>query len=279
MGQIAEQGRDPPAERAAWRGEAVATREGLDSAPSRCSERNVSTRLRSVGEAGPSPDRSPIALPVRLGLGRGPGPLVVVVWYRNRDAAAAGRASFSAEAGDPPRTRPAGLPAGPEPHAPHPGVLLLYRPPGTDKQFLVFFFKQLKLNQSGRYEAAFPYLSPCGREQNFVRCDDRPIVFTHLLQGASGEELLSYCGGADKLAVPFQPEKLLMLPENGRVYHPGPEKAGGVGLVKSALAFELSSCFDYEQGPGQAPTHFRWRDRRHALTNELLPFIRKDEGT
>nr|XP_034957751.1 UPF0598 protein C8orf82-like [Zootoca vivipara] len=150
-----------------------------------------------------------------------------------------------------------------------------------DKQFLVFFFKRLKLNQSGRYEAAFPYLSPCGREQNFVRCDDRPIVFTHLLQGASGEELLSYCGGADKLAVPFQPEKLLMLPENGRLYHPGPEKAGGVGLVKSALAFELSPCFDYEQGPSQAPTHFRWRDRRHALTNELLPFIRdkKDEGT
>ncbi|XP_053251102.1 UPF0598 protein C8orf82 homolog [Podarcis raffonei] len=148
-----------------------------------------------------------------------------------------------------------------------------------DKQFLVFFFKQLKLNQSGRYEAAFPYLSPCGREQNFVRCDDRPIVFTHLLQGASGEELLSYCGGADKLAVPFQPEKLLMLPENGRLYHPGPEKAGGVGLVKSALAFELSPCFDYEQGPSQAPTHFRWRDRRHVLTNELLPFIRKDEGT
>ncbi|XP_042322082.1 UPF0598 protein C8orf82 homolog [Sceloporus undulatus] len=146
-----------------------------------------------------------------------------------------------------------------------------------DKQFLVFFFKQLKVNQSGRYEDSFPYLSPCGREHNYIRCDDLPVVFTHLLHGASNEELLSYCGGAEKLAVPFQPEKLVMLPENGRVYHPGPEKAGGVGLVKSALAFELSPSFEYEQGPGQPPTHFRWQDKRHALTYELLPLIRGKE--
>ncbi|XP_015284304.1 PREDICTED: UPF0598 protein C8orf82-like, partial [Gekko japonicus] len=145
------------------------------------------------------------------------------------------------------------------------------------KQFLAFFFKQLKVNQSGRYEDTFPYLSPCGREHNYIRCDDRPVVFTHLLQGASGEELLSYCGGADRLTVPFRPEKLLMLPENGRVYHPGPEKAGGVGLVKSALAYELSPNFEYEQGPSQPPTHFHWRDQRHTLTNELLPFIRDRE--
>ncbi|KAF7237171.1 UPF0598 protein C8orf82 [Varanus komodoensis] len=148
-----------------------------------------------------------------------------------------------------------------------------------DKQFLVFFFKQLRLNRSGRYEDAFPYLSPCGREHNYVRCDDRPIVFTQLLQGSHGEQLLSYCGGAEGLAVPFQPEKLAMLPENGRVYHPGPEKAGGVGLVKSALAFELSPCFAYERGPTQPPTHFQWQDKRHVLTHELLPCIRdKEEG-
>ncbi|XP_063155818.1 UPF0598 protein C8orf82 homolog isoform X1 [Candoia aspera] len=142
-----------------------------------------------------------------------------------------------------------------------------------DKQFLVFFFQQLKLNRSGRYEDSFPYLSPCGREHNYVRCDDRPVVFTHLLEGPPGQQLLSFCGGADRLALPFQPEKLVMLPENGRVYHPGPEKAGGVGLVKSALAFELSPCFEYQEGPGQPPTHFRWQEVRHALTNELLRLI------
>uniref|UniRef100_A0A8D0HR92 Chromosome 8 open reading frame 82 n=1 Tax=Sphenodon punctatus TaxID=8508 RepID=A0A8D0HR92_SPHPU len=147
-----------------------------------------------------------------------------------------------------------------------------------DKKFLVFFFKQLKVNRSGRYQEAFPYLSPCGREHNYIRCDDRPIVFTQLLRGPAGEELLSYCGGGDKLAVPFQPEKLLMLPENGRLYHPAPEKAGGAGLVKSALAFELSPCFEYGQGPAQPPTHFHWQDRPHVLTNELLQLLRDGKG-
>ncbi|XP_013921270.1 PREDICTED: UPF0598 protein C8orf82 homolog [Thamnophis sirtalis] len=142
-----------------------------------------------------------------------------------------------------------------------------------DQQFLVFFFKQLKLNRSGRYEDSFPYLSPCGPEHNYVRCDDRPIVFTHLLDGPSGQQSLSFCGGSERLAVPFQPEQLVMLAENGRVYHPGPEKAGGVGLVKSSLAFELSPCFEYQDGPGQPPTHFRWQEKRHALTNELLRLI------
>ncbi|XP_026578784.1 UPF0598 protein C8orf82 homolog [Pseudonaja textilis] len=142
-----------------------------------------------------------------------------------------------------------------------------------DKQFLVFFFKQLKLNRSGRYEESFPYLSPCGREHNYVRCDDRPIVFTHLLEGPQGQQSLSFCGGADRLAMPFQPEKLVMLAENGRVYHPGPEKVGGVGLVKSSLAFELSPCFEYQDGPGQPPTHFHWQEKRHPLTNELLRLI------
>ncbi|XP_075776080.1 UPF0598 protein C8orf82 homolog isoform X2 [Pelodiscus sinensis] len=143
-----------------------------------------------------------------------------------------------------------------------------------DKKFLVFFFKQLQLNRSGRYQDAFPYLSPCGREHNFVRCDDRPVVFTHVLRGRAGGELLSYCGGGEQLAVGFEPHKLALLPENGRLYHPGPPKAGGVGLVKSALAFELSSSFEYGQGAGAPPTHFRWQGERYALTHELLPLLR-----
>ncbi|XP_029939149.1 UPF0598 protein C8orf82 homolog [Salarias fasciatus] len=141
-----------------------------------------------------------------------------------------------------------------------------------DKQFLVFFFSRLRSNQSGRYEADFPFLSLCGRERNFLRCDDRPVVFTHLLQGTAGDrELLSFCGGAEKLAVPFSPEKLYMHPESGRVYHPCPERHGGVGLVRSALAIELSPFFLYgsERGQSTQPTHFVWSGREHALTNEI----------
>ncbi|XP_053323909.1 UPF0598 protein C8orf82 homolog [Spea bombifrons] len=145
-----------------------------------------------------------------------------------------------------------------------------------DRPFLVFFFKRLKRNATGRYQEDFPYVSPCGPERNFIRCDDRPIVFTHLVgDAASGDHLLSYCGGGEKLAVKFDPERLVMLPENGRVYHPAPEKCGGVGLVKSSLAFELSPCFEYSNAScGEPPSYFNWNNNRYALTNELIKLIR-----
>ena len=60
-----------------------------------------------------------------------------------------------------------------------------------------------------------------------------------------------------------------MHPASGRVYHPCAELAGGVGLVRSALAIELSPFFLYEQEEQQQqqqqqqcqseqPTHFLW---------------------
>ncbi|NXN67938.1 CH082 protein, partial [Himantopus himantopus] len=143
-----------------------------------------------------------------------------------------------------------------------------------DVAFLTFFFKRLEPNRSGRYEAEFPFLSLCGGERNFLRCDDRPVVFTQLLPGAGEHSrLLSYCGGGQRLAVPFQPAGLVMFPANGRLYHPAPAKAGGVGLVRSALAAEWSSCFQYGAGPEQPPTHFLWEGRRYRLTQELLPLL------
>ncbi|XP_070687990.1 UPF0598 protein C8orf82 homolog [Pempheris klunzingeri] len=150
-----------------------------------------------------------------------------------------------------------------------------------DKPFLVFFFSRLRGNQSGRYEEDFPFLSLCGRERNFLRCDDRPVVFTHLLPGIPGDqELLSYCGGAEKLSVPFQPEALYMHPVSGRVYHPCSERGGGVGLVRSALAIELSPFFVYapEKSQSGQPTHFLWGGREHTLTNELAGFFPPAEG-
>ncbi|KAM9761641.1 UPF0598 protein C8orf82 homolog [Menidia menidia] len=151
-----------------------------------------------------------------------------------------------------------------------------------DKKFLIFFFSRLRSNQSGRYEEDFPFLSLCGRERNFLRCDDRPVVFTHLLEAAAGPpELLSYCGGAEKLALAFRPEALYMHPDSGRVYHPCPERWGGVGLVRSALAIELSPFFVYpaESGQSEQPTHFIWEGQKHTLTNELAGcFPTAEEG-
>ncbi|XP_062279692.1 UPF0598 protein C8orf82 homolog [Scomber scombrus] len=156
-----------------------------------------------------------------------------------------------------------------------------------DKKFLVFFFSRLRVNQSGRYED-FPFLSLCGRERNFMRCDDRPVVFTHLLQNHEGpqgikgdQELLSYCGGAEKLTAPFRPEALYMHPDSGRVYHPCSERTGSVGLVRSALAIELSPFFVYapEQSQSGQPTHLLWGGKKHMLTNELAgSFPPAEEG-
>ncbi|CAM9137111.1 unnamed protein product [Lampetra planeri] len=99
-----------------------------------------------------------------------------------------------------------------------------------DKHFLVFFFSRLRFNHSGRYQDDFPFLSLCGRERNFLRCDDRPVVFTHLLQGLAGEqERLSFCGGEEKLTVGFRPEALYVHPASGRVYHPCSERGGRRG--------------------------------------------------
>ncbi|NXF71801.1 CH082 protein, partial [Sclerurus mexicanus] len=104
-----------------------------------------------------------------------------------------------------------------------------------DPSFLRSFFSRLEPNRSGRYESEFPFLSRCGRERNFLRCDDRPVVFQELLPGIPGGNgrSLSYGPG---LSVPFQPERLVVFPGNGRLYHPAPERAGGVGLVRSELA-------------------------------------------
>jgi len=81
--------------------------------------------------------------------------------------------------------------------------------------------------------------------------------------------------------VKFEPEQLCMLPENGRVYYPAPEKVGGVGLVRSALAMELSPHFRYEDGKQdyQPPTHLIWKNREYRLTNALWPLLRKEKST
>ncbi|XP_057245366.1 UPF0598 protein C8orf82 homolog, partial [Malurus melanocephalus] len=138
--------------------------------------------------------------------------------------------------------------------------------------FLSFFFSRLERNRSGRHEGAFPWLSRCGRERNFLRCEDVPVVFTALLSAPDGAPLLSYSGCG--LTVPFRPSRLALLPHNGRLYHPGPERAGGVGLVRSALAQEWSSEFEFGEGMERPPTHFWWGGERIRLSAEWVGLVR-----
>ena len=182
----------------------------------------------------------------------------------------------------------------------------------TDKKFLAFFFRRLKVNSTDRYRDDFPFISPCGKELNYIRCDDVPLVFTHLLdsegeviqdiqshaatpstqgaenfdpEGGEGErrreqaqELLSYGGTGNLLTIPFQPERLFMLPDSGRIYHSGPLAMGGVGLVKSSLAIELSRHFWYAEGSdpeAAAPVGFTWRGQSYTLDNYVAQHLKE----
>eukprot|EP00057_Strongylocentrotus_purpuratus_P027141 XP_011681615.1 PREDICTED: LOW QUALITY PROTEIN: UPF0598 protein C8orf82-like [Strongylocentrotus purpuratus] len=150
-----------------------------------------------------------------------------------------------------------------------------------DKKFLAFFFRRLKQNSFEHYKDSFPYLSPCGVERNFVRCDDRPIVFTHIIPDPdepTGPGLLSCNFTGDAVTVKFEPEKVCMLPISGRIYHPATRKTGGVGLIKSSIAIDISTCLEFgEKGEYSPPTHFTWMGKRYTLTNEVLDLMTDSE--
>ncbi|OQV15700.1 putative UPF0598 protein C8orf82-like protein [Hypsibius exemplaris] len=137
-----------------------------------------------------------------------------------------------------------------------------------EKAFLKFFIPRISPNElhPPRYPE-FPFISPCGRERNFIRCDDRPIVFTELIHSTGeGSDRLCYNGVGDLLSVDFQPELLSMDPQTGRVYYPAPTADLGAGLVKSSLAIELSRCFEYEDtDENKPPRWINWKGTRLAL--------------
>ena len=69
-----------------------------------------------------------------------------------------------------------------------------------------------------------------------------------------------------------------MLPEGGRVYHAGPDKLEGVGLVKSSLAIELSRFFVYEEGTSDessSPVGFRWRGTTWTIDGSTVRSLRE----
>lgn len=143
---------------------------------------------------------------------------------------------------------------------------------------MVFFFNRLRKNETDRYSDEFPYVSLCGRERNFIRCDDTPIVYTNIVKTNNGRELLTYCNAGERLSVPFAPEKICMNKKNGRVYYPADEKYGGYALVKSAVADHLSLFFVFDDGQLAPPTRLKWNNVEYKLTNEIAPIIKDKTG-
>lgn len=145
-----------------------------------------------------------------------------------------------------------------------------------EQKFLDFFFKRIRLNKTGRYEKEFPFISLCGRERNFIRCDDVPIVYTHTItksHDGSDADFLTYGYAGDKLSFLFSPERIYMLPQTGRVYHPAAEMYGGVGLIRSKLAIELSKNFVFANSDSQTPSHFTWKNKTYVLNQNWFQDI------
>lgn len=146
-----------------------------------------------------------------------------------------------------------------------------------DKPFLEFFFKRVRLNTTDRYAEEFPYISLCGRERNFIRCDDLPIVFTNVIEKeikGKIEHRFCYAHAGDLLHVEFEPNKIYMAIENGRVYHPAPIKYGGVGLVMSKLAIKFSKDFHFGNGDMNPPTEFTFKGEKYVLDNKWYDKLR-----
>ena len=69
-----------------------------------------------------------------------------------------------------------------------------------------------------------------------------------------------------------------MVQSSGRVYHPASDKVGGVGLIKSSLAIELSQHFGYDEGADEtvsSPTSFHWKGKVYKLNNKVVDKIEK----
>lgn len=152
-----------------------------------------------------------------------------------------------------------------------------------DKKFLTFFFRRLKKNNTGRYENSFPFWSDCGKERNYIRGDDYPIVYTHIAKkvprGASEvEEHVCFGHVGDILSYKFDPSKIFMA-ESGRVYHPAPCNGGSVGLISSKLAIELSKNFIFRQDESSSPTHFKWNGQVYTLNTTWIDCIKAGKQT
>ncbi|XGW20910.1 hypothetical protein V3C99_004130 [Haemonchus contortus] len=134
-----------------------------------------------------------------------------------------------------------------------------YKVSQRNTDFLNFFYKQLRLNDTDRYRDTFPYVSRCGREHNFLRCDDRPIVFTEIVDNGTMMRI-----GQSTRTYPFQPTSLSML-SNGRLYHKAQFEE--YGLIMSKTADKLFPLFTFDERG--FPTKFRWKGEVFELTNEI----------
>lgn len=133
-----------------------------------------------------------------------------------------------------------------------------------DIKFLDFFFRQMRPVQKKDMEYLgelgvgddYPFVSPCGKELNFIRPAATPIVF-HTFDQANSNLIF---GGA--LTQPFDPSLLAVSATTGRIFHQltvhdriagkkiktevYQHKTPHFGLIKSSIAIALSENLHFQ---------------------------------
>ncbi len=97
-----------------------------------------------------------------------------------------------------------------------------------DGEYIDYFYNHLRANETGEH-SEYPYISLCGREKNYVRAADTPLVFKRL-----NENRLEY---GSTLSIEFTRENL-RFSRGGILYHTAP--IGGVGRLSPQIVMELS---------------------------------------
>ncbi|CAO4361731.1 unnamed protein product [Caenorhabditis nigoni] len=127
-----------------------------------------------------------------------------------------------------------------------------------DVPFLNFFYSKIKKNTTDRYQDTFPWVSLCGIERNYLRCDDTPLVYTELDPTQTSLRI-----GQSNLLYPFQPSTLLM-ESTGRVYHKS--TIGGNALMADKLTDKLYHRFQFDDNGN--PVGFKWNNKIIKLYNQ-----------
>ena len=125
------------------------------------------------------------------------------------------------------------------------------------EKFLRFFFRNLQPNRSDTFNE-YEFISPCGKEMNFIRPADTPICFNELKDGK-----LWYA--AASMSEEFDPAALTYCLETHRLYHPVRKHAhlkGSFALISSHLAVRLSATFEPLDSGDVA---FRYQDKVYVI--------------
>ena len=77
----------------------------------------------------------------------------------------------------------------------------------------------MRTNETSRYVNDFPFISYCGRERNYLRCDDLPLVVTKLILDDKSDRVQINTINSSNWTLGFDPSNLYHNSETGRLYY------------------------------------------------------------